>query len=321
MKTLFNRPLSRDLKRQARENAAQGKPLDLMQDSVFKAVLTDNSEDSREALRLLLSCCTRRPISAVQVVNNESLPEYLGGKSIRFDICATFNDGEMADMEIQIGQSGDNITARAAFYAAKLLAAQGKKGKSYKEIKRVYQIFFLNCKLFPDSQKLPRRYSLMEEEEHEKLNDLIEIILYEMPKLEEKAQEYFSGGGGTKNLSEEEKWCIYIRYRREERAARLIEKLCGEEEGIMRAENVLQKISRDYEKWAKATTRLKGIMDYTSDMQSSREGGRKEGLQEGEVIGSMKAAYKVARNLKAKGLSLNFIAETTGLSLQEIEKL
>ena len=73
----------------------------------------------------------------------------------------------------------------------------------------------------------------------------------------------------------------------------------------MRAENVLQKISRDYEKWAKATTRLKGIMDYTSDMQSSRE--------EEKVI--------IARNLKAKGLSLNLIAETTGLSLQEIEKL
>ncbi|GHV94227.1 hypothetical protein AGMMS50293_05470 [Spirochaetia bacterium] len=44
---------------------------------------------------------------------------------------------------------GDDLKARAAFYAARLLSAQAKKGEAYGEIKRVYQIFFLNSVLFP----------------------------------------------------------------------------------------------------------------------------------------------------------------------------
>jgi predicted transposase/invertase (TIGR01784 family) len=148
-----------------------------------------------------------------------------------------------------------------------------------------------------------------------------------------------------------------MRYRGKERAAGLIEALCREEEGIMRAERVLREVSRDYEKWAKSMTRLKGIMDYTSDMESAREKGHEEGHEEGhqegheegyqeghedghqegheegyqegheegrevgrkegEVIGFI----KTARNLKAKGFSLNDIAEATGLPLREIEEL
>ena len=46
----------------------------------------------------------------------------------------------------------------AEFYTSALLAGQQIKGKPYRDIKRVYQIFFLNCVLFPQSNKLPRRY-------------------------------------------------------------------------------------------------------------------------------------------------------------------
>jgi len=45
----------KELKRLAKENYAQGKPLCIMDDIVFKAMLSSDTKDSREALRHLLS--------------------------------------------------------------------------------------------------------------------------------------------------------------------------------------------------------------------------------------------------------------------------
>jgi predicted transposase/invertase (TIGR01784 family) len=128
------------------------------------------------------------------------------------DVHAIFNDGETADLEMQMDISDDDLKARAEQYASLLLSAQSEKGKQYKGIKRVYQIFFLNCVLFPQSNKLPRRYSYREETEHDRLNELTEIIFYEMPKLERRVRDYLEGKIGAEILSEEEKWCMYMKY-------------------------------------------------------------------------------------------------------------
>jgi predicted transposase/invertase (TIGR01784 family) len=141
-------------------------------------------------------------------LNNELLPVHLGGKSPRLDIHVTFNDGEVANLEMQAGQSDDDLRARSAFYSGMLLSIQGKKGEPYKSIKRVYQIFFLNCVLFPQSGKVPRRYCYMEKEEHDCLTDVTEIIYYELPKLEQKLKDFLSGKIGIGDLSDEEKWCV-----------------------------------------------------------------------------------------------------------------
>ncbi|HZY36758.1 MAG TPA: hypothetical protein VFE53_08930 [Mucilaginibacter sp.] len=55
----------------------------------------------------------------------------------------------------------------------------------------------------------------------------------------------------------------------------------------------------------------KNVVDYAV------EEAKKEAKQEGEL----EAFRKVARKLKREGLSIEFIAETTSLSIEEIEKL
>jgi hypothetical protein len=60
----------------------------------------------------------------------------------------------------------------------------------------------------------------------------------------------------------------------EENTAKLIEELCRQEEGIMRADRALKKISRDEEQWAWALFREKAAMDYRSGLSSSRRAGR-----------------------------------------------
>ena len=254
MKSFFSRSqfkYKRELKKLAMKNAASGEPLKVLEDIVFKAMLGSDTEDSREALRSLLSACTHREITSVRLANNDLIPAHLEAKSSRLDVHVTFNDGEAADLEMQVDISDDDLKARAELYTALLLAAQSKKGKHYEEAKRVYQIFFLNCVLFPQSDKLPRRYGYREEKEHDRLNDLTEIIFYEMPKLERRVQDYLGGKINAENLSEEEKWCMFMKYHHEEQAGKLIEDICRNEEGIMRAEKTVNGISRDYLKAAR----------------------------------------------------------------------
>jgi predicted transposase/invertase (TIGR01784 family) len=274
MKFFWKRSLPAwELKKLAEEK--QGKPLKITDDVVFKIMLSQDNEDSRGALISLLSACTRREVSKVRLLNSELLPVYHGGKLARLDVLVTFNDGETANLEMQSGVSDDDLKKRAEFYASEMVAGQLKKGKKYVEIKRVYQIFFLNCKLFGDSEKLPRRYSYREETEHDRLGETSEIIFYELPKLERRFKDIQSGKTDLNDLTDEEKWCMFMKYRHEEKAVSLIDQICREKEGIMKAENTVVKISRDYIKYVREITERRNRYD-------AYEAGEKEGMEKGE---------------------------------------
>ncbi|MDR3249349.1 MAG: Rpn family recombination-promoting nuclease/putative transposase [Treponema sp.] len=303
-------PFPADIRERAREKAAQGKRLNLLQDIVFKMVFTANDHDSRLALKSLISTCIHRQVSNVTVLNAEIPPEYLTGKTVRFDVRADFNDGESADLEMQMELGGDDILARAVFYATRLLSGQVHRGDNYRDLKRVYQIFFINKELFPGSPLFPRRYHLMEDTEHDRLNNLIEILFYELPKLEGKAQALVERREEAENLSDEERWCMYMMYQKDEDKAELIKTLIGEDEGLMSTEKVLDKVSRDREEWAKALSRELAEMDYRSGMDNAERKGKEA------------KAYEVARNLITRiGLPLEQVAEATGLDLAIVQSL
>jgi len=320
----------KELKKLARKNAAQGKPLCLMDDIVFKAMLTSDTEDSREALRHLLSACIRREVADVRVTNNELIPAHLDAKLVRLDVHVIFNDGEAADLEMQMDKSGDNIGDRAAFYTAMLQAIQSRKGHAYREIKRVYQIFFLNCVLFPDSNKLPRRYFYMEEQEHDRLTNATEIIFYEMPKLERQVRDILAQKTDMETLPEDEKWCIYFKYRHEKQTAELVEKLYRKEEGIMRAERAVNRISRDYLKAVREMGMLKNRMDRAQMLYDIKEAKRelREALRESRTAhttgleeGRAEVMLEIARKMKGMGEPIEKIHTITGLSIETIERM
>jgi predicted transposase/invertase (TIGR01784 family) len=97
------------------------------------------------------------------------------------------------------------------------------------------------------------------------------------------------------------------------------------EEGIMSAERVLEKISRDKDEWARALARQREEMDYRSDLASAREKGiaigEKRGERQGEKRGVRREKLEIARKMKADGLGLERIEKYSGLSRREIEGL
>jgi predicted transposase/invertase (TIGR01784 family) len=288
--------LSSEARRQAKENVRQGLALDPLSDIVFKTLFTANNHDSREACRSLLSACTRRPVVSLSVKNNELLPEILTGKTIRLDAHLAFNDGEKADLEMQMHRTSDDLKARALVCASRLLSAQPLRGEDYRKIKRVYQIFFLNFELFPGSDKIPRRYVMLEEEERDELTNLVTVIFYELPKLEQTVRDCAAGKQDIQTLPDELKWGIYFKYRNEHGMGAVIEELCRGEEGIMHAEKALKKLSLSEKLWWWKYALDKRRNDYASAM----DGARDEGLAEGEAKGRKETEAKYQPIVEAK---------------------
>jgi hypothetical protein len=206
----------RDIKRQALLNAQSGKSLNPTQDAVFKLLFASPDPDSKEALRAPVSDCIHRPVRDIFAKNSETLPGYPGGKLFRLDIHAAFNGGEEADIEIQAQKTDDNLIARSLVCAGRLLGDQLKRGNKYLEVKRVYQIIFMDFTLFPESALVPGRYSFMEQREHSRLSDLAELIYYEMPKLKPAVKDFLENRGSIESLPSEEKRRIFFKYKQYE---------------------------------------------------------------------------------------------------------
>ena len=56
------------------------------------------------------------------------------------------------------------------------------------------------------------------------------------------------------------------------------------------------------------------------DKETNRNA-RKRAREEGLAEGALREKYATARNMKAKGLAADLIADVTGLSIDEIEKM
>ena len=86
---------------------------------------------------------------------------------------------------------------------------------------------------------------------------------------------------------------------------------------IRSAYQQLQIISQDKQKRLEYEAREKAVRDHNQMMYEAKESGKKEGIE----IGKFDKSIQIAKNMLQKGLTINIIAEVTGLSLVEIEAL
>ena len=94
-------------------------------------------------------------------------------------------------------------------------------------------------------------------------------------------------------------------------------------------ENTYRKVSQDELEYERREARLKYQLQYNTEISVAREQGLAQGFakgrSEGEAAGLKKGEAQkqreIAKNLKALNLTKEQIAEATGLSAAEIEKL
>ena len=213
-------------------------------DANFKAIFTQNTKESRNALRSFLSAAIGREVVSVTVIENEKSKDYDEQRGIDYDINCEFSDGNHAQVEMQGYERKYNYGNRAEYYAARIISSTIEVGNDWSEVPQVYQISVLNFKYDKSNENPTHHYVMCDLKDNAKLSDRLNIIFLELPKLPEiKTPEE------AKNLPTLLKWCKFLQEADNPNKQDLIDELTRSEEGIMNAESTLKGISMDSWRW------------------------------------------------------------------------
>ena len=210
----------------------------------FKAIFTQNSKDSRFALKSFLMAAIGRKIKKVTVIENENPKQFDLQRGISYDINCIFEDDSCAQIEMQGFEKAYDYGKRAEYYAARLLSSAIEVGDDWNSLPVVYQISVLNF-IYDDSNDNPiHQYTMIDRKDGANLAGVLNVIFMELPKIPE-----ISNLEDVKNLPSPVKWCKFLQIADNQEKQDLIDALARSEEGIMKAESTLKGISMDRWRW------------------------------------------------------------------------
>ena len=279
-------------------------------DSTFKAIFTQDTEESNLALRCFLSAVLNRKVSKVTLKPNEPVVETSEQKNMLFDISVEFDNGELADIEMQARSQNYNYGVRAEIMAARLLTNNAKKGQNW-EASKVYQISVLNFH-YKNNDKKEMRWYTMSDDSNEKLEERLNVIFIDLVtirKLKDKP---------INQLTPLEKWGLFFSYVDKENAKDYINRIIESEQGIMEAEKIVKTMSESDDNWFVQNSLWVAERDRTASLEIAMKKGHDEGFQQGT---QQKAEETATNLLKMNVLSIKQISQATGLTLQEVQTL
>ena len=206
------------------------------------------------------------------------------GKYGILDVRVKMKSGAQMDLEMQVApfKFWDN---RVIFYLSKMYTDQIKEGQRYEDLKPCIHVSILNFNLFPEDRACFREIAFCDLTTKQKYTDLLEIYVVELKKL-------------PPEQSEEPliiKWMRFLAAGSREE----FEKMAGEDNYINEAYEVLQKLSADERKRLEYEARQKAILDYNSQMNSSREEGIRIGEERGEKRGEKRGEERERKRLNS----------------------
>ncbi|WP_425384385.1 Rpn family recombination-promoting nuclease/putative transposase [Wolbachia endosymbiont (group B) of Eupithecia inturbata] len=205
---------------------------------------------------------------------------------------------------------------RAQYYAAKAYSSQADQGNDYHNLKEIIFIAVADCIIFPDKAEYKSNHVILDKNSFE--HDLKDFyfVFIELPKFTKTKEDQLE------NIVE--KWCYFFRYAAETREEDL-DKIVGSDVIIKRAYEEMNKFNWSEEELLAYEQMKKRIMDEIAAFaQKFDEGlrvGEERGIQIGHEKGKIEGKIEVAKNLLKASVSVNLIAESTGLSIDEIEQL
>ena len=299
-----------------------GTIIDPLSDMFILYLLGDekNSDILLDFINAVLTDAGFKPIVSVQVKNPFNLKAFMNDKLSILDVKATDDSGRIYDIEVQqIGNS--SYKNRALYYWAKNYSDQMIVGDDYDKLKPVISISLLGLgfDLFKGTDKIHRCFLPLDKDESDFA--LIDHFQLHFIKLSSALKHHDRLIDEVNEPMRE--WIDYFLYE-----GREVEKMryAIESNGkIDKAHETYQRFTAsDDLRWA-YEARQKAKMDQATLMAQARRDGEAKGeirgKAEGKAEGEAVASYKIAEKLKKIGIPSEQIAEASGLSFEEIEKL
>ncbi len=212
------------------------------------------------------------------------------------------------------------IRERAQYYAAKAYSRQADKGDQYHNLKEIIFIAIADCVLFPNKSEYKSKHTIRDEDTNE--HDLKDFyfIFIELPKFPKNKEDQLE------NIVE--KWVYFFRYA-DETSEEELEKIIGSDVIIKKAYEELNRFNWSEKEFIAYEQEIKRILDEQAVLaqklddatEKGREEGREEGIQIGHEKGRKEREIEVAKNLLKAGVSIDIIAQTTGLTVNEVKDL
>ncbi|GAB3820761.1 Rpn family recombination-promoting nuclease/putative transposase [Pontibacter rugosus] len=239
-------------------------------------------------------------------LKNEQLGTGEVDRKAIFDIYCENERGEKFIVELQKTKQ-NFFKDRTVYYSTFPIREQAKRADWNYELKAVYTIAILDF-VFDEDRKDPAKFrydiKLADIETKEVFYDKLTFIYLEMPKFNKTVDEL---------ETRFDKWLYVIRNLN--RLDKVPDKL---------RERVFEKLFETAEIARFTPDQIRSYEDslkYYRDMKNSLDTAREEGLLEGIEKGIEKGIERVAENMLKKGIAVEVISDTTGLTEQQIEKL
>lgn len=291
--------------------------LNIKNDFIFKEVFASNDELSKGALKELVSAYLQRDIMNIEVTKNEIRSSYFLQKETRMDINVIFNDGEMANIEMQLLNQKEDLNARMVYYLTQLFNSQPMKGKSYTSLHNTYTILIANFTFLEDERQYHDFF--LQDEERLKFSDLLHIIVIELSKVVEKKVE---------DMNAIEGWNYFFRNYENEEKTGIIELIKKKWSGVAMADKKITQISPEqmerinqiYDERFRLEEQWRFEEAMEEKYKTGKAEGIKEGIEEGIEEGLQKGIESTIAKM-AKKLSVEEISETLDMDIHEIENI
>ena len=274
--------------------------LDPKVDIAFKKIFgsADHKNLTINFLNNILNLPAHKWIEEITFLETEKQPVRLKGKKVYFDVYCI--DAQKSHYIIEIQMLNEfNFIERSEYYVARALALQLNKGKEYQDLLPVIFLGIVNYNLFDelddDQQQVFSSYSMRNDITGKQLkNTRMSLHYIELSKFNKTLEQLDTIA---------DCWLYFLKN------AKNLDVIPEQLTELTEAFHLLDELqwsSLDLQEYSQEQE----IIDREKRQQ---EGARKEGIEE--------SAKLIACNLLENGMSVEFVAKTTGLSCAQIEQL
>jgi predicted transposase/invertase (TIGR01784 family) len=271
-------------------------------DVVFQALFGEVG--SERITKSFLETILNKKIEKIDLSKNPILRrEFKDDKLGVLDILAELDGKEKCNIEMQVIDS-KSVIERILYYWSRLYSRQIKIGQEYSLLERTIIILITDFKIEGlEELDYHSTWKIIETKGRKRiLTEKLEIDIIELPKIEGKEKE------SSKLLD----WLYFLENPKSRRVTEKME----ESKEIKEAVEKLDSLSEDERMQRIADLREKAILDEKAIYAKGLDDGIKAGEEK-----LKKEKLEIAKKLKNKEISINEIAEITGLSKETIEKL
>ncbi|MCF7673753.1 MAG: Rpn family recombination-promoting nuclease/putative transposase [Akkermansiaceae bacterium] len=292
--------------------------LDPRSDIVFKRIFGEHPEILRDFLNGVLPFEDESEfITSLEYLSSEQVPDIPLIKNSIVDVRCKDAAGRQFIVEMQMAWT-TAFLQRVLFNASKAYVRQLEKGEQYERLCPVIGLSLLDATYDPDPDNYYHDYRIVETGNPERVLEGLRLVFVELPKYREtRPQEARklrwawlrflkeAGGAGSHGHPTVDE------FRRE----------VGLNDPLLQALDIAEECGfspaqlERYDVFWDAVSRERTLI--SGKYAEGRAEGRAEGLAEGEIKGLLKAAT----SMKAAEMAPEIIAQTTGLSLEQISQL